>query len=86
MRLQHLKQVASGLSCDDPARVAAKAVIVAEVERLHWRLWNGKATNARISIDRIHAVMYHPEGGPTTGSPLHRHESYGPPCARWMVI
>jgi hypothetical protein len=59
MRLQHLKQVASGLSCDDSARVAAKAVIVAEVERLHWRLWNGKATNARISIDRIRAVMHH---------------------------
>jgi hypothetical protein len=25
------------------AEVAAKAVIVAEVERLHWRIWNGKA-------------------------------------------
>jgi hypothetical protein len=59
MRLQHLKQVASGLSCADPSRVAAKAVIVAEVDRLHWRLWNGKATNARISIDRICAVMHH---------------------------
>ncbi len=35
MRLQHLKQIADGLSADDPARVAAKAVIVAEVERLH---------------------------------------------------
>ena len=62
MRLQHLKQVASGLSRDDSARVAAKAVIVAEVERLHWRLWNGKATNARISIDRIRAVMHHFKG------------------------
>jgi hypothetical protein len=62
MRLQHLKQIARGLSCDDPSRVAAKAVIVAEVERLHWRLWNGKATNARISIDRIRAVMHHFEG------------------------
>ena len=62
MRLQHLKQVGDDLSCDDPARVAAKAVIVAEVERLHWRLWNGKATNARISIDRIRAVMHHFKG------------------------
>ena len=34
MRLQHLKQTASGLATDDPARVAAKAVIVEEVERL----------------------------------------------------
>jgi hypothetical protein len=66
MRLQHLKQVASGLSCDDSARVAAKAVIVAEVERLHWRLWNGKATNARISIDRIRAVMHHFKGEAST--------------------
>jgi hypothetical protein len=62
MRLQHLKQIAAGLSADDPARVAAKAVIVAEVERLHWRLWNGKAKNAQTSIDRIRAVMHHFRG------------------------
>ena len=63
MRVQHLKQTASGLSnSDDAARVAAKAVIVEEVERLHWRLWNGKAKDAQISIDRIHAVMHHFQG------------------------
>ena len=62
MRLQHLKQIAGGLSADDPARVAAKAVIVEEVERLHWRLWNGKAKDAQISIDRIRAVMHHFQG------------------------
>jgi len=33
MRLQHLKQIAGGLSDDDPERAAAKTVIVAEVER-----------------------------------------------------
>jgi len=38
MRLQHLKQIAGALLTDDPARGAAKAVIVAEVERLHWRI------------------------------------------------
>ena len=64
MRLQHLKQTASGLSDDDPARVAAKAVIVEEVERLHWRLWNGKAKDAQISIDRIRAVMHYFQGEP----------------------
>jgi len=64
MRLQHLKQIANGLSADDPARGAAKAVIVAEVERLHWRIWNGKAKDAQISIDRIHAVMHHFRGEP----------------------
>src|SRR4051795_5964371 len=62
MRLQHLEQIAGSLSADDPVRVAAKAVIVAEVERLHWRLWNGKAKDAQISIDRIRAVMHHFQG------------------------
>ena len=62
MRLQHLKQIAGALSADHPARMAAKAVIVAEVERLHWRIWNGKTQNARKSIDRIRAVMSHFQG------------------------
>jgi hypothetical protein len=48
MRLQHLKQIAGGLSTDDAARAAAKTVIVEEVERLRWRLWNGKAKDAQI--------------------------------------
>ena len=64
MRLQHLKQIASALSADDPARVEAKAVIVEEVERLRWRIWNGKAQDARISIDRIRMVMHHFQGEP----------------------
>lgn len=64
MRLQHLKQIATGLSADDTARAEAKAVIVEEVERLHWRIWNGKAQDAQISIDRIRAVMHHFRGEP----------------------
>jgi hypothetical protein len=64
MRLQHLTQIAGALSSDDPERPAAKAVIVEEVERLRWRLWNGKAKDARISIDRIRAVMHHFRGEP----------------------
>src|SRR5271166_1091083 len=58
MRLQHAKQAASGLSTDQPDRVQAKAVIVAEVERLRWRIWNGKAKNAQRSLDRIRKVMH----------------------------
>ena len=50
MRLQHAKQAASGLSTDEPGRVQAKTVIVAEVERLRWRIWNGKAKNARLHV------------------------------------
>ena len=62
MKLQHVKQSADGLAAGDPARAAAKAVIVAEVERLHWRIWNGKAKNARKSIDHIRPVMHHFRG------------------------
>jgi hypothetical protein len=58
MRLQHLKQLGDGLSTDDAARAAAKTVIVEEVERLRWRLWNGKAKDAQISIGRIRKVMH----------------------------
>jgi hypothetical protein len=64
MRLQHLKQIASALSTADPERMAAKAVIVAEAERLRWRIWNGKAQNAQKSIDRIRMVMHHFQGEP----------------------
>ncbi len=46
MRLEHAKLAASGLSTDEPGRAQAKTAIVAEVERLHWRIWNGKARNA----------------------------------------
>ena len=56
MRLQHLKQVAGVLSDEDLAR-GAKAMIITEVERLRWRIWNGKAKDAQISIDRIHALL-----------------------------
>jgi len=58
MRLQHLEQIAGGLSTDDPVRMEAKTVIVAEVDRLRWRLWNGKAKDAQISIERIREVMH----------------------------
>jgi hypothetical protein len=58
MRLQHTKLAAANLSTDDPDRVTAKAAIVAEVERLHWRIWNGKAKNAQRSIKRIRKVMH----------------------------
>jgi hypothetical protein len=62
MRLQHLKQIGDGRAANDSARAAAKAVIVTEVERLHWRIWNGKAKHARKSIACIRAVMHHFRG------------------------
>jgi hypothetical protein len=58
MRLQHAKQAASGLSTDTPGRMQAKAAIVPEVERLHWRIWNAKAKNARRTLERVRKVMH----------------------------
>jgi len=42
MRLQHAKRAAEALSTDEPGRLRAKAVIVEEVERLRWRIWNAR--------------------------------------------
>jgi hypothetical protein len=36
------------------------------VDRLHWRIWHGKAKNARKSIDRIRRVMHRFRGEPDT--------------------
>jgi hypothetical protein len=58
MRLQHAKLSAGGLADDTPGRAAAKDFIVAQVERLHRRIWNGKAKNAQVTIDRMRAVMH----------------------------
>ena len=83
MRLQHLTQIAGGLSSDGPERAAAKAVIVKEVERLRWRLWNGKARDAGISLDRIRAVVHHFRGEPRRPhAPSRPRASCGPPCGR----
>ena len=58
MRIQHATQTASGLPADGLARIQAKTMIVEEVERLRWRIWNGKAKNAKRSIDRVRKVMH----------------------------
>jgi hypothetical protein len=46
------------LPTDNPGRMQAKSVIVDEVERLRWRIWNGKAKNARRGIDRVRKGMH----------------------------
>ena len=35
-----------------------RQAIVAEVERLHWRIWNGKAKDAHLIIERSRKVMH----------------------------
>jgi len=95
MRLQHTKLAASNLSTDDPDRVTAKAVIVAEVERLHWRIWNGKAKNAQRSIKRIRKIMHVFKGEHSHGAKgvpsrklwhaLHAVDKYLRGQAAWLV-
>jgi hypothetical protein len=58
----------------------AKTVIVAEVERLHWRIWNGKAKDARLKIERIRKVMHVFEGE-------HRHRRGNAPSRKlWHAL
>ena len=93
--LQQLKQIASALSADNPSRVAAKAAIVEEVERLRWRIWNGKARNTQRSIDRIRkfiGVFKGERSHRTTGMPsrklwhaLHEIDNYLGSQSSWLV-
>jgi hypothetical protein len=95
MRLQHTKLTAANLSTDEPDRVTAKATIVAEVERLHWRIWNGKAKNAQRSIKRIRKVMHvfkgeHSQGAKGVASrklwhALHAVDKYLRGQAAWLI-
>jgi hypothetical protein len=95
MRLQHTKLAVANLSTDDPDRVTAKAKIVAEGERLHWRIWNGKAKNAQRSIKRIRKVMHvfkgeHSQGAKAVASrklwhALHAIDKYLRGQAAWLV-
>jgi hypothetical protein len=57
MRLYHAEKTAGTLPIDTPEREHARAVIVTEIDRLHWRIWNGKAKDARITLERIRQVM-----------------------------
>jgi hypothetical protein len=95
MRLQHTKLTAANLSTDDADRVTAKATIINEVERLHWRIWNGKAKNAQRSIKRIRKVMHVFEGERSQGAKgvtsrklwhaLHAVDKYLRGQAAWLV-
>jgi hypothetical protein len=95
MRLQHAKQAASGLSTDEPGRMQAKTAIVAEVGRLRWRIWNGRAKNARLTIERIRKVMHvfkNERGHRTTGAPsrklwraVHEVDNYLSSQSAWLV-
>jgi hypothetical protein len=57
MRLQHAQQAVGSLPADAPDQVQAREAIAAEVERLRWRTWNGKAKDARITLKRIRTLL-----------------------------
>ena len=50
MRLQHMKQCAAGLQCFVKTHRDAKITIKEELEKLHWRLWNGQTDSVGKSI------------------------------------
>ena len=66
MRLQHAKQVSEALPTEDRHQQQAEAEIVAEVERLRWRAWHGKAKNARITLERLRSSCL-PFANPSAG-------------------
>jgi hypothetical protein len=57
MRLQHAKQVAEALPVGDADQQQAKAEVVAEVERLRWRVWHDKARDARLTLKRLRMFL-----------------------------
>jgi hypothetical protein len=64
MRLQHAKQAAEGWPAGEPDQLPAKVAIVAEVERLRWRTWNGKAKDAWIALKRTRTLLSAFKGEP----------------------
>lgn len=80
MRLQHAEATAGILPTKTPEQERAKAEIVTEVDRLHWRIWNGKAKDAQITLERIHAVLPAFQGETSCGSKI-------PPVRRlWTAL
>src|SRR5690349_17679220 len=57
MRLEHAEKTAGSLPSETPEQAHAKAGIVTEVDRLHWRIWHGKATDAQLTLERIRELM-----------------------------
>src|SRR5690242_17854929 len=95
MRLEHAEKTAGSLPGDTPERARAKAVIVAEVDRLHWRIWHGKASDARITLERLRELMpaFQGERGRGARSPssrrlwtaLHEIDRYLSSQSAWLV-
>jgi hypothetical protein len=83
MRLHHAEKTAGTLPIDTPEREHARAVIVTEVDRLHWRIWNGKAKDAQITLERIRDVI---STAKAAGTRIRRGTDCGRRCARSTAI
>ena len=86
MRLQHLKQIASALPADDPARGEAKAVIVKEVSGCTGasgmaRPWMPRS--ASIAFARSRTIS---RASRSNERPTRHYGSCGPPCRHWTGI
>jgi hypothetical protein len=58
LRLQHAEQAASGLSTDTRGRSRRGQRPSLRSTHLHRRIWNGKAKNARVALNRIRKAMH----------------------------
>jgi hypothetical protein len=95
MRLEHAGKTAGNLSSDTPEQERAKAVIVKEVDRLRWRIWHGKASDARITLERLRELMpaFRSERGRGSKSPparrlwtaLHEIDRYLSSQSTWLI-
>jgi hypothetical protein len=56
-RLQHVRQAAKGLKSTVPDLPHVTVQIIAEVERLRWRLWNGKPGAVAEAIEKIRPLV-----------------------------
>ena len=56
-RIQHVRQAASGLTSSVPDLPHVTAKIIAEVERLRWRLWHGKPNAVAEAIENIRPLI-----------------------------
>src|SRR5690349_8302864 len=95
MRLEHAGETAGSLPIETPEQERAKAEIVKEVDRLHWRIWHGKASDARITLERLRELMpaFQGERGSGSRSPsarrlwtaLHEIDRYLSSQSAWLI-
>ena len=78
--------MAGTLSSDTPEQEHAKAVVVEQVERLHGRIWNGKAKDAHVTLERIGQVMLSSNASKAAGQGIRRRAGSGPLCASSTAI